>query len=383
MRRAFRQFLCATAATLVVVAPRWCSSSDESDAAAEGGDGQQSHNWTAIAATLEDVGLGLGAAGLVAAAGYYALGLDAQGQDSGSSEDYAEAAAEPDPQQQEAHLTTLTVELQHASWAPRDLPSRVQRALRRNRAGGLTHVATFVTSGDSATRDDFTRRLREYTVAVAAGSCSSAAGHEPLLELDGRNMADDSEPSAAVTSLLGRLREQSCAASLLLVRHAQAMPSAGSQALEPLLYGEGDRISTRLVVILEVETPRDIGAECSLIHDTGLQELEVEQQRCWVCQQERLQEWLGREVWKRRGFIGRVGAEGSFLPLGHQCYLPGSTHERSPSSAEEASASSSSSSSGGGGGGSSSSSSSSWLSQQLQHGERELLSWLRENLPLI
>ena len=63
MRRAFRQFLCATAAALVVVAPQWCSSlGDESDAAAEGGDGQQSHNWTAIAATLEDVGLGLGAA---------------------------------------------------------------------------------------------------------------------------------------------------------------------------------------------------------------------------------------------------------------------------------------------------------------------------------
>ena len=133
------------------------------------------------------------------------------------------------------------------------------------RAESLTHVQTFVVGGDRITRtarDDFGQLLQEYTAALAGDSC--APGHEPLFEIDGRALTvDGTEPSAVAVSLLKHLREQSCVTSLLLVRHAQEMHSTGSQVLEPLLYGEGDRISTRLIVILDVETASDFAAECA------------------------------------------------------------------------------------------------------------------------
>ena len=127
-------------------------------------------------------------------------------------------------------------------------------------------MQTFVVGGDSSTataRDHFVLLLQEYTTALAADSCAAAADHTPLLEIDGRAMVGENEPSAAAVALLRRLRTQSCATSLLLVRNAQEMHSTGSQLLEPLMYGEGDRISTRLIVILDVESSHDFAAECA------------------------------------------------------------------------------------------------------------------------
>ena len=269
----------------------------------------QQGNWTAIVETLQDVGLGLGAAGLVAAAGYYSMGLGERGSATAANPDgeKAEAAAG----RQEAQLRRLASELRRASWCAEECASKVQRSLRRttssqyalprlspspalwlflspplpppplsrclcvtyvfptgagSRGESLTHVQTFVVGGDSSTataRDHFVLLLQEYTTALAADSCAAAADHTPLLEIDGRAMVGENEPSAAAVALLRRLRTQSCATSLLLVRNAQEMHSTGSQLLEPLLYGEGDRISTRLIVILDVESSHDFAAECA------------------------------------------------------------------------------------------------------------------------
>ena len=102
--------------------------------------------------------------------------------------------------------------------------------------------------------------------------------------------------------------------TLLIVRGAEAMPSAGSQALEPLLFGEGERIETRVIVVFDAELPADFAAGCG--EGTGV---ECDRSACFLCAQRRLQGWLGEHAWKRPGLVGRVGAEGLFIPFGDGC----------------------------------------------------------------
>jgi len=109
-------------------------------------------------------------------------------------------------------------------------------------------------------------------------------------------------------------RLQRCEVTLLIVRGAEAMPSAGSQALEPLLFGEGERIETRVIVVFDAELPADFAAGCG--EGTGV---ECDRSACFLCAQRRLQGWLGEHAWKRPGLVGRVGAEGLFIPFGDGC----------------------------------------------------------------
>ena len=115
-------------------------------------------------------------------------------------------------------------------------------------------------------------------------------------------------------------RLQRCEVTLLIVRGVEAMPSAGSQALEPLLFGEGDRIETRVIVVFDAELPADFAAECGSAAECGEgNEVECDRSSCFVCAQGRLQGWLGEHAWKRPGLVGRVGAEGLFIPFGDGC----------------------------------------------------------------
>lgn len=279
---------------------------------------EQRYNLTAIGEALPLFEIGLATA--AAALGVYALSEESSG---------------PDPPRSfrtvvdDGHLSQLAARLDTAPWSPRHgfaLSSRVSRALRRSRPpGGLTHVAAFAIGGDVTTRGargEFIQLFETYATALAAGSC--AGGDAPVLEIDGGRMAEAGQPTAEVAALLKQLQAQSCAASLLLVRNAEAMHSAGSQALEPLLYGEGNRINTRLIVVLSVETETDLGTSCALAQQTEpgrAGEAEQRESACWGCQQELLQSWLAKEVWKRKGFAGRMAAEGVFLPVGAACRL--------------------------------------------------------------
>ena len=114
--------------------------------------------------------------------------------------------------------------------------------------------------------------------------------------------------------------------TLLIVRGAEAMPSAGSQALEPLLFGEGERIETRVIVVFDAELPADFAAGCgegSAAECGEGSEVECDRSACFVCAQGRLQGWLGEHAWKRPGLVGRVGAEGLFVPFGDGCAQQG------------------------------------------------------------